>query len=74
MNYRNSPPCCSRRDFLSRTGLGMGALGLLPLLSQNGLLASDSPLHARAAHFPAKAKRVIHIFPQPSHSLRETRS
>jgi len=72
MNHRNSPSCCSRRDFLSRTGLGMGALGLVPLLSQSGLLASDSPLHARAGHFPAKAKRVIHIFPQGGPSQVDT--
>ena len=50
----------------------MGALGLMPLLNQSGLLASDSPLYARAAHFPAKAKRVIHIFPQGGPSQVDT--
>jgi hypothetical protein len=42
-------------------------LGLLSLLDSDKLIAS--PLHSRAAHFLAKAKRVIHVFPQggPSH-------
>ena len=56
--------CSSRRDFLRNTGMGMGgALGLGPLLSN--LNASDrsvNPLAPGRTHFPARAKRVIHIF------------
>src|SRR6185295_18928759 len=46
----------SRREFLTRCGMGMGALGLTSLLSED-LLGQ-----AKATHFPAKAKHVIHIF------------
>ncbi len=76
-------PCSlSRRDFLSRSGLGFGALALGGLLRDAGLLTSSArgadatplasplnPLAPRAPHFPAKAKRVIHIFCNggPSH-------
>lgn len=61
---------CSRRSFLHSAGMGMGALGLGPFLSQ--LNASDrslNPLAPGRTHFPAKAKRVIHIFANggPSH-------
>jgi uncharacterized protein DUF1501 len=62
----------TRRDLLRRCGLGFGTLGLLNLMSQAGLLASESlvsPLTPKAPPFPAKAKRVIHIFANggPSH-------
>src|SRR5688572_31269156 len=46
----------SRRDFLCRCGMGFGALGLTSLLSDE-LLGQ-----AKATHFAAKAKHVIHIF------------
>ncbi len=64
----NTP--CSRRSFLHRAGMGMGALGLGPLLSQlNGAERSLNPLSPGKTHFPARAKRVIHIFANggPSH-------
>src|SRR5436190_3537938 len=66
----------TRRDFLSRCGLGFGIVGLANLLTPlpNGLTAAElpnagSPLAPRSPHFPAKAKRVIHIFANggPSH-------
>src|SRR5213083_1683005 len=62
----------SRRDLLRRCGLGFGALGLADLMGQAGLLAAEpvvNPLAPKAPHFPAKAKRVIHIFANggPSH-------
>ena len=44
----------SRREFLARSGLGIGSLGLAGLLSERALQA--------APHFPAKARHVIHIF------------
>src|SRR5262245_30356364 len=56
----------SRRDFLFRTGMGLGALGLAPLLAEESApaaaSASTSPLAARAPHFAPKAKRVVHFF------------
>ena len=55
----------SRRDFLMRAGLGLGALSLSSLSSAQ----AASPLSARAPHFAPKAKRVIHFFLNggPSH-------
>jgi hypothetical protein len=59
----------TRREFLQRCGMGMGALGLGALVGNMGLgaqaLASDgymTPLAPKQPHFPGKAKRVIHIF------------
>jgi len=58
-----TPLPLSRRSFLHRTGMGMGALGLGPLLSQlNAGDRSLNPLAPGKTHFPARAKRVIHIF------------
>src|SRR5258707_12066601 len=72
----------TRRELLCRAGMGMGALALSNLIG--GALgtfdkamtafagddaASLNPLMPRKPHFPAKAKRVIHIFLNggPSH-------
>src|SRR4051812_22314848 len=58
----------SRRELLSRAGVGMGMIGLAQVMGDAGLLAADigidptKPLASRQPHFPAKAKRVIHIF------------
>lgn len=63
----------TRRDFLHRCGLGLGMLGLANLWGPQAMAAeavdSNSPLAPRPAHFPAKARRVIHIFANggPSH-------
>jgi len=62
----------TRRQFLSRTGMGLGALGLATLLDSNAEAApvtGKDPLAPRAPHFPAKARAVIQIFAQgaPSH-------
>ncbi len=51
----------SRRDFLHRSGMGMGALGLGTLLNTPTSFA-NSPLTPKPAHFPGRAKRVIHFF------------
>jgi Protein of unknown function (DUF1501) len=60
-------PLSSRREFLSRLGMGFGALGLASLLREDALFGADSdaglsPLAAKIPPYPAKAKRVIHIF------------
>src|SRR3954449_11268870 len=79
MNHHAPNPehlALTRRDFLSRCGMGMGALGLAGLFGNFRLLnqaqASESyvsPLAIKQPQFPARAKRVIHIFANggPSH-------
>src|ERR1700689_3275468 len=65
----------TRRDFLRRCGMGMGAIGLADLLSTLGGVETAraenyvSPLLPKAPQFPGTAKRVIHIFANggPSH-------
>ena len=64
----------SRREFLTRSALGLGAMALADLTSRDRALADDAsrqtdPLAGRAPHFPATAKRVILLFMQggPSH-------
>ncbi|MFN0102956.1 MAG: DUF1501 domain-containing protein [Bryobacteraceae bacterium] len=46
----------SRRDFLNRSWLGLGALAL------QDMLAAEAPLGLKPAHIPAKAKRCIFLF------------
>src|SRR5689334_21451197 len=57
----------NRRDFLARTGMGMGALSLGALGQAQS--TTSSPTVAHAPHFAPKAKRVIHFFLNggPSH-------
>src|SRR4051794_6734997 len=57
LNPQPSYSMPSRREFLERSGMGLGALGLAGLL---GSSASGSPDDRQ--HFPGKAKRVIHFF------------
>src|SRR5690242_3174077 len=65
----------SRRELLSRCGMGMGGLGLAALLGQDPAAeaaspgAGVSPMMARSPQFAPRAKRVIHFFLNggPSH-------
>ncbi len=50
----------SRRDFLSRTGLGLGAAALSQLMG--GSIASAAGGLPGLPHFAPKAKRVIYLF------------
>jgi hypothetical protein len=53
----------SRRDFLARAGMGFGLTALAPMLAGEArAVDATNPLAPRPPHFPAKAKRVIHIF------------
>ncbi len=52
----------TRRELLARTGTGLGALGLAGLFAQEAVAEAASPLAPKVAHFPAKAKHVIHLF------------
>jgi hypothetical protein len=64
----------TRRWFFKQCGVGVGAMALNSLLAQSlfGKSATPSqknPLSPKAAHIPAKAKRVIYLFMAgaPSH-------
>ncbi|MGC6581844.1 MAG: DUF1501 domain-containing protein [Akkermansiaceae bacterium] len=50
----------TRRDFLSRSGMGMASLALGGMPSM--LSAGSSPLAPKAPQTPGKAKAVIHLF------------
>lgn len=56
----------TRRDWLTRAGLGCGALALAGLEATRAKAAARknnvNPLAAKPSHFPAKAKRVIWLF------------
>lgn len=52
----------SRRAMLQRLGTGLGVIGLAGILNDDGLLAAGNPLASKQPHFPAKAKRIIHLF------------
>src|SRR5690348_11038241 len=61
----------SRRQLLHKCGMGMGALALTSLMAQTGFASTVddavsttpiNPLTPKLPPFPAKAKRVIHLF------------
>lgn len=51
----------SRRELLRKTGFGFGAIAASDLLAAANV-SNESPLEVRTPHFPARAKRVIHLF------------
>jgi len=63
----------TRREFLGRCGMGMGALSLATFFGGVQAQAESggyvSPLTPKPSQFPARAKHVIHIFANggPSH-------
>jgi len=64
----------TRREFLSRCGMGFGALSFAGLFGGFSMPARandafTNPLLPKQPHFPGKAKRIIHIFANggPSH-------
>jgi hypothetical protein len=73
---------CSRREFLSRFGMGLGGIALAHLLDPTRALATTSPTTAAAAadtgilgrafHHAPKAKRVIYLFMAGGPSQLET--
>lgn len=74
MHCNNYEKNYSRRTFLSRTSLGMGAAALASIVNPASLFASPAvdPEHVGALgglHFPARVKRVIYLFQSggPSH-------
>ncbi len=76
LHHRNNPNdrFLSRRDLLQKCGMGLGALTLASVLGEARVLSAQTaselnPLMARQPQFPARAKRVIHLFMNggPSH-------
>src|ERR1700677_5165275 len=73
--HRPEDSIFTRRQFLSRLGMGFGALSLTSLVGMGILQPPDaaadvfSPFAPKAPQFPAKATRVLHIFASgaPSH-------
>ena len=70
----------TRRQFLGRFGLGLGALGLATMLGESGSIAADAPslasnanpLSPRKAPLASKARSVVHIFAQGAPSQVDT--
>ncbi len=60
----NSPHAIARRHFLRDCGVGLGKIAAAGLLTDAlaGRALAANPLASKAPHFPAKAKRVIHLF------------
>lgn len=54
----------SRREMLRTMGVGFGSLGLAAVLASEASAgpAEANPLAPKPTHFPAKAKRIIHLF------------
>jgi hypothetical protein len=74
---RNARRPISRREALLRGGFGLGSLALGGVLSDLGLTtaraaATNSPLAPRPPQFPARAKRVIHLFMNGGPSQMDT--
>ncbi len=69
-------PMISRRQLLQSTSLGSIALASLLQDSSSALggisAADDSPLMEREPHFPARVKRVIHLFMNGGPSQMDT--
>ena len=69
-----TPTPIARRHFLRDCGVGLGKIAFASLLSdafsqRSRANENENALAPRAPHFPAKAKRVIHLFMAgaPSH-------
>src|SRR6266436_2491290 len=69
------PHLLTRRQLLRQMGTGLGLLGFASLLQDAGLLVSTAaaaignPLAPKQPQFPARAKRIVHIYLNggPSH-------
>src|SRR5262249_28927093 len=62
MRTISMPLPISRREWLSATGCGFGALALAGLTASEA--AAANPLAPKMPHFAARAKRVIFLFMQ----------
>ncbi|MCK0157610.1 DUF1501 domain-containing protein [Cellulophaga sp. F20128] len=59
-NHHN--PNYTRRDFLTKTTLGLGALSLSSLMNASTLVDTKGAPLVGKTHFPPKVKRVIYLF------------
>ena len=59
----------TRRNFLSRCGMGMAGVAAGGMLQNSSSAAVGNPLDVKAPHFTPRAKHVIHLFMNggPSH-------
>lgn len=60
----------SRRELLARSGMGIASLAMAGMLKDDGrLLATETPMQPKPAHFGSRARHVIHLFMNggPSH-------
>jgi uncharacterized protein (DUF1501 family) len=64
MKHLVDPVPANRRDFLRTLGSGFGSLAFAGVAAEQAAKASlqENPLAPKKTHFPAKAKRVIHLF------------
>src|SRR5215207_9110408 len=75
---RVEPGFANRREFLRKSGAGLGMLALAGLLDRDGLLAAEAgdtaagPLAPRPGHHPARAKSVIWLFMEGGPSACDT--
>ncbi|MEZ6072838.1 MAG: DUF1501 domain-containing protein [Pirellulales bacterium] len=67
-------PTYSRREMLTRSSLGFGALALSHLLADEAAAAGSAanPLAPKSPHFPAQAEHVIFLFMQGGPSQMDT--
>jgi hypothetical protein len=65
MNHFQQMPS-TRREFLRRSGIGFGALGLAGILADESRRAiaspNPNPMYPKTPHFAPRAKAVIHLF------------
>jgi uncharacterized protein (DUF1501 family) len=69
---RNPGLLLSRRELLSRVGMGFGGLALAELLRTEQRASAGTGGTLAATHHPAKAKRVIYLFQSGGPSQLET--
>lgn len=55
-------PLNTRREFLNQSALGFGGVALAALCAGDSAFGAANPLAPHAAHFPARAKRMIFLF------------
>src|SRR5437764_4002370 len=69
----DSSPGLSRRNFLTRFGMGVGGMALADLLAgDRATFAAGTPGVLPTTHHTAKAKRVIYLFQSGGPSQLET--
>src|SRR5688572_4688854 len=67
--YRNA---LTRRSFFSKSACGIGVAALASLLETSSGRADLSPTGTTGVHFPARAKRIIYLFPSGGPPQMET--